>query len=179
MILHWKKQPELLYKQKSLSVKQFSALAQMGDLKEHHLHFFHLNVLLLEQRITKISSQQQFQSSQRAKICSCKPQKIANLQNRTLDRKIFMLHGTWKARWSMVNWMWQTYWWNGNKKQVPVIFCINMSLVYRCCYFFFWRWYSHTILPIKFDICHFSYQTVLVDIYINTSLSDLSNLSDW
>ena len=44
---------------------------------------FHLNILLLEQRIAKISSQQKFQSSRTAKICSRKPQKIANPQNKT------------------------------------------------------------------------------------------------
>ena len=40
-------------------------------------------MLLLEQRIAKISSHQKCQSSQTAKICPCKPQKITNPQNKT------------------------------------------------------------------------------------------------
>ena len=40
-------------------------------------------ILLLERRIAEISSHQKFQSSRTAKICSRKPQKIANPQNKT------------------------------------------------------------------------------------------------
>ena len=48
-----------------------------------------MDILLLEQRIAKISSHQKFQSSRAAKICSRKLQKIVNPQNTVLRVRSF------------------------------------------------------------------------------------------
>ena len=74
----------VLFSIKYVSRVNFDSTYRKIKVENTILRFqFHLNILLLEQRIAKINSHQKFQSSRTAKICSRKPQKIANPQNKT------------------------------------------------------------------------------------------------
>ena len=74
----------VLFSIKYVSRVNFDSTYRKIKVENTILRFqFHLNILLLEQRMAKINSHQKFQSSRTAKICSRKPQKIANPQNKT------------------------------------------------------------------------------------------------
>ena len=74
----------VLFSIKYVSRVNFDSTYRKIKVENTILRFqFHLNILLLEQRMAKINSHQKFQSSRTVKICSRKPQKIANPQNKT------------------------------------------------------------------------------------------------
>ena len=106
--------------------------------------------MVLQQRIAKISSHQKFWPSRTVKICSCKPQKIANLQNKTSAKvSCYMVFCSglhfWRHRFnkfslSLVNSSW--LWWIvrvalTSQKQWN-IFWINNIKYYNNSYFVRW-----------------------------------------